>query len=61
MSNIVRLHTPNQLDRLWEEYAALARAMADNPKLAADRGHVEQSLRAHARFAKAFLAAENVA
>lgn len=61
MSNVVRLYTPNQIDRLWEDYASLARAMADNPRLAADRAHVEQTLRAHTRFAKAFLASENAA
>jgi len=58
MTNVVRLYTPNDVDRLWEEYVALARAMRLNPALAEDRPHNESMIKAHARFAKAYTALE---
>lgn len=42
------------VDSLWEVYAALARQAADNPKLAADPQHCIACLRAHRRWAAAF-------
>ena len=61
MSNVVRLYTPDEVDRLWDEYATLARALRLRPELADDRQHNEAMIRAHARFSKAFIAAENAA
>lgn len=61
MSNIVRLHTPNDVNRLWEEYAALAREVRHAPALLDDREHNEAMIRAHRRFASAFTASENIA
>lgn len=61
MSNVVRLHTPCDADRLWSEYAALARATRANPRLLEDRQHNEAMIRAHRRFAAALLASENIA
>lgn len=58
MTNVVRLYTPTEVDRLWDEYAALARAVRANPALAEDRSHNEAMIRAHSRFAKAFAALE---
>jgi hypothetical protein len=42
-------------DIAWEEYAALIRAMDENPALRLDRRHVEASLLAYARFRDIFL------
>lgn len=61
MSNVVRLHAPADVDRLWEDYAALVRAARAEPALAEDRHHNEQMIRAHRRFAAAFAALENIA
>lgn len=61
MSNVVRLYTPNELDRLWEEYAALARATAADIRLLSDRRHIEAMARAERRFRTAYLASENAA
>jgi hypothetical protein len=61
MNNVVRLHTPNDVDRLWNEYAALVRQARTNPALAEDRRHNEAMVRAHRRFAAAYAASENVA
>jgi hypothetical protein len=61
VSNIVRLYTPTEVDRLWDEYAAMARAARDNPALLDDRPHNEAMIRAHRRFATAFAASENIA
>lgn len=61
MSNVVRLHTSSDVNRLWEEYAALVRAARSNPVLAEDRSHNETMIRAHRRFAAAFAASENIA
>ena len=61
MTNVVRLYTPNEVDRLWDEYVALARAARVKPELAEDRQHNEAMIRAHARFSKAFIASENAA
>ena len=48
MSNVVRINTQIDVAHLWEEYAALIRAM-------------QAAARAHARWQKAFLASENAA
>jgi hypothetical protein len=61
VTNVVRLHTPSEVDRLWEEYAAMARAARANPALLDDRLHNEAMIRAHRRFAAAFAASENIA
>lgn len=61
MSNIVRLHDPRTLDRLWDDYARLIKAMQDDPALQLDRAHVEAAIRAHQRFAHAFTAADEAA
>ncbi|WP_375194666.1 hypothetical protein [Sphingobium sp.] len=58
MTNVVRLYTPTEVDRLWDEYAELARALRVRPDLADDRQHNEAMIRAHSRFAKAFSALE---
>lgn len=58
MTNVVRLYTPTDVDRLWDEYVALARAVRVNPALAENRAHNEAMIKAHARFAKAFAALE---
>ena len=58
MSNVVRIYSPNEVDRLWEEYAAIARNLLARPELADDRAHHEAMIRAHNRFSKAFLAVE---
>ena len=58
MTNVVRLYTPTEVDRLWDEYAALARAVRVNPALVEDRPHNEAMIKAHARFAKALTALE---
>lgn len=61
MSNVVRLHDRRTLDRLWDDYARLVQAMQDNPALRLDRNHVEAAIRAHKRFADAFIASGEVA
>lgn len=61
MSNIVRLHAPSDVDRLWEEYCALVRSARSNPALLDDRAHNEAMIRAHRRFAAAFTASGSVA
>lgn len=48
---------PSPIDQAWEEYAILMRAMNDNPALRLDRQHVENALRAYARFRDLFLEA----
>jgi len=58
MSKVVRLHAPDQVDTLWEAYAALARAAAASPALMADRNHIEAMTRAMRRFQSAFNASE---
>jgi hypothetical protein len=58
MSNVVRLHTPNDVGRLWEEYAALIRAANADRRLFEDRAHMEAAARAHSRWSKAFTAVE---
>lgn len=57
------LHLPTQLalNEAWERYAALVRAGQENPDLAADRGHVEETWRAYRRFGELFSAAERAA
>lgn len=50
---------PSPIDRAWEEYASLVRAMNDSPALRADRKHVEATLRAFARFRDIFLEDQN--
>lgn len=47
--------SPSPADLAWEEYAALIRAMDENPALRLDRQHVQASLRAYARFRDIFL------
>lgn len=59
MTNVVRLHSPSDVDRLWEEYAVLARALVKDAKLCTDIDHMQQMARAHARWSRAFLALEN--
>lgn len=59
MSNVVRLHSPGEVDRLWNEYAALARDLVPGSPKLIDRQHVEATARAQARFQRAFLAMEN--
>lgn len=61
MTNVVRLHTPTDVDRLWSDYASLVRAARTNPALLDDRAHNEAMIRAHRRFAAAFTASENIA
>ncbi|KMS58772.1 hypothetical protein [Sphingobium cupriresistens] len=61
MSNVVRLHTPGDVHRLWDEYAALVRAVREDPALMDNRPHNEAMIRAHRRFASAFAASENIA
>lgn len=58
MNNVVRLYSPSEIDRLWNEYAAIAREVRARPELADDRAHNEAMIRAHARFTKAFIASE---
>lgn len=59
MSNVVRLHSQTEVDRLWNEYAALARELVPGSPKLADRRHVEATARAQVRFQRAFLAMEN--
>jgi len=59
MSNIVRLHSPTEVERLWDEYAALARQLTPGSPRLTDRGHIEATARAMTRFQRAFLALEN--
>lgn len=55
MSAIMPIPAPSPADIAWEEYAALIRAMDENPTLRLDRGHVEASLLAYKRFRDIFL------
>lgn len=59
MSNVVRLYTPNEVERLWEEYASLARHLTPGSPKLTDRAHVQATARAMSRFQRAFLAMEN--
>lgn len=55
MSVMTPIPSPSPADLAWEEYAALIRAMDENPALRLDRQHVQASLRAYARFRDIFL------
>lgn len=59
MNKVVRLYTPNEVERLWEEYASLARQLVPGSPRLTDRGHIEATARAMNRFQRAFLALEN--
>lgn len=61
MTNVVRLYTPNEVERLWEEYASLIRAANRDRRLFESLDHMQAAARAHARWTKAFLALEGIA
>lgn len=54
MSNILPFTRAATLDELWSDYQALVRAQIDTPALAADREHVQATIRAYQRFAEAY-------
>lgn len=56
MSNIVRLYTPREVDRLWNEYIALVHQHQRDARLLTNLAHMQACARAHARWSKAFLA-----
>lgn len=43
-------------DTLWERYSSLVQQCLDDPRLWADRHHQETLIRAHKRYADAYLA-----
>ena len=59
MSKVVRLYSPTEVERLWNEYASLARELVPGSPRLTDRNHIEATARAMSRFQRAFLAAEN--
>lgn len=59
MSNVVRHHSPTEVERLWDEYAALARELVPGSPRLTDRQHIQATARAMSRFQRAFLAMEN--
>lgn len=61
MSNVVRLHAPADVDRLWNEYVALAQAVVRDVNLLTDRQHQQAMARAERRFKDAFIASESAA
>jgi hypothetical protein len=58
VSALAFLPTQAAVDAAWERYAALATQMRDDPRLLADRAHVEATTRAHREFTEAFNAME---
>lgn len=52
------LPTQATVDAAWTRYQALVRAALDDPRLNADRRHVEETLKAHRAFADVFMEAE---
>ena len=57
MSKVVPIRPPRDLDALWQDYASLQADILRDPSLAANRNHIDRTLRAYARYRDAFLAA----
>lgn len=55
MSAVAVIPQPGAVDAAWERYQALAIAVADDPRLAADRAHMEAMARAEAEWKDAYL------
>lgn len=51
---VLPFQRPATLDELWSAYQRLASAQIDTPALAADREHVQATIRAYQRFAEAY-------
>lgn len=54
-SNVVELASEERVDEAWETYAAMARRLADDPKLLFDRDFNEGLARRHERWKRLFL------
>lgn len=55
-ANIATLPTPAAIDEAWERYAALARAVTENPSLLLDREQAQAMAVAHDEWRKLYLA-----
>jgi hypothetical protein len=56
MSNVIPLPVPPSADAAWARYQALASRMIDDPRLALNRGFMEQMATAEQTWKVAFLA-----
>jgi len=55
-ANVATLPTAAAIDVAWERYAALARAVTENPRLLLDREHAQAMAVAHDEWRTLFLA-----
>ena len=56
--NVLKFPASDDADALWQRYHALVAECFANPMLWGDRHHQEQVIRAHKRFADAYLKSE---